>query len=898
MIKYLLLCLLAIIANGAVLGIDFGSEFIKAVLISPGKSFTIIENTTSKRKTENAIAFYNKERLYESDGVSKKSKSPKNTFTFLNKFLGALANDQKLVEISKQSYEDFKIEIEEREGTFAFEVDGVEVEGKDTMIVKVEELAGMVLKFIAKLVDFNHQIQIKDVVLTVPSEWNISQRSALKSAAQLAELEVLGIINENTAAALYYALERQDENKHTALFYNIGSYNIQVSLVEFQAIDAQKKKIETLKVLADYSISNAGGQSLDLLLANHFAREFDNQPSRKGKKSIFTNSKAMNKLLKASNKYKEILSANKETQVYLEGLIDGEDYTTSIQRSTFESLFEDRLQQLTEPINYVLEKSNKTKEDINIVELIGGGIRVPKIQQVLANYFGSVEVGTHLNGDESMAFGAAFHAANLSHSFKVRPVQLTDGFSFSSSIEIKGVNDDDYHKEFSLFGYKKKYGSTRSLEFTYDKNLVLDIYVEKDGQKSKLMSYHLNNITNATELNFSKPEISLTFKSTSNEFIKLESAEMKVEEIKLIEIKPNITATNTTSSQENAKSSNKTESKENESSEEGDLSEETEKQIDEPQQTEVPQKTEEPVIEEPKFKKQKIIHTFAINYTTTHHVVLGLNQQEIDDSKKIIKQFETAEENSRKLSEIKNKLESLIYTVREVKDAEYFQKASTETERTEILKTIEEHAEYLDSDEAWTADFEKFNTKYTQLNNLLKPIQVRLDEAKARPQAINETVTKLKDFHKKANALNSTMPWIPEEKKAKFLGHLTNTTDWLRSKVEEQEKTELHQDPVFLIEDLKKKVDKVSEEYTKLKAIPKPKKTQEEKDEEKKKKEEKKQQSKKGSESDSKKEESQEQSNQEDEKEQPQNQQQQEDNFQDQQENQTQGDEDQKIEDL
>ncbi|CAD8142674.1 unnamed protein product [Paramecium pentaurelia] len=890
MIKYLLLCLLAIITSGAVLGIDFGSEFIKAVLISPGKSFTIIENTTSKRKTENAIAFYNKERLYESDGASKKSKLPKNTFTFLNKFLGALANDEKLIEISKQFYEDFKIEIEEREGTFAFEVDGVLVEGKDTMIVKVEELAGMVLKFIAKLVDFNHQIQIKDVVLTVPSEWNISQRSALKSAAQLAELEVLGIINENTAAALYYALERQDENKHTALFYNIGSYNIQVSLVEFQAIEAQKKKVETLKVLADYSIPNAGGQSLDLLLANHFAKEFDNQPSRKGKKSIFTNSKAMNKLLKAANKYKEILSANKETQVYLEGLIDGEDYTTSIQRSTFETLFENRLQQLIDPINYVLEKSNKTKEDINIVELIGGGIRVPRIQQTLANYFGSVEVGTHLNGDESMAFGAAFHAANLSHSFKVRPVQLSDGFSFSSLIEINGVNDDDFHKEFSLFGYKKKYGSTRSLEFTYDKNLRLDIYVEKDGQKSKLMSYHLNNITNATELNFSKPEISLTFKSTSHEFIKLESAEMKVEEIKLIEIKPNITTTNTTQ----AKSTNKTENKDNESTEEGDLSEETEKQT-ETQQTEEPPKVEENIIEEPKYKKQKIIHTFPINYTITHHVVLGLNQQEIDDSKKIIKQFETAEENSRKLSEIKNKLESLIYTVREVKDAEYFQKASTETERTEILKTVEEHAEYLDSDEAWTADFEKFNTKFTQLNNLLKPIQVRLDEAKARPQAVNETIKKLNDFQKKASALNSTMPWVPEEKKAKFLGHLTNTTEWLKSKLDEQEQRELHQDPVFLIEELKKKVDKVSEEYTKLKAIPKPKKAQEEKDEEKKKKEEKKQQNKKESESDSdsNKEQQQEQTNQQEEK-----QQQQDDNFQDQEDNQNQGDGDPKIEDL
>lgn len=104
---------------------------------------------------------------------------------------------------------------------------------------------------------------------------------------------------------------------------------------------------------------------------------------------------------------------------------------------------------------------------------MGGGVRVPRIQQILGDYFGSVEVGTHLNGDESMALGAAFHAANMSHSFKVRPIHLSDGFSFDIGVEIKSADltpeDEGYfYKSILLFPYKKKYGSHRSINFNSD----------------------------------------------------------------------------------------------------------------------------------------------------------------------------------------------------------------------------------------------------------------------------------------------------------------------------------------------------------------------------------------------------------------------------------------------
>lgn len=122
--------LLAIHVGASVIGIDFGTEFLKVSLISPGKSFVIIENTTTKRKTENAIAFYNKERFYESEATNKRTRVPRNTFVFLNKFLGALANDEEIIRISKQNFEDYVFEIDQGRGTFAFKLENFVVDLK------------------------------------------------------------------------------------------------------------------------------------------------------------------------------------------------------------------------------------------------------------------------------------------------------------------------------------------------------------------------------------------------------------------------------------------------------------------------------------------------------------------------------------------------------------------------------------------------------------------------------------------------------------------------------------------------------------------------------------------------------------------------------------------------
>lgn len=138
----------------------------------------------------------------------------------------------------------------------------------------------------------------------------------------------------------------------------------------------------------------------------------------------------MLKLVKECNYLKEILSANKESQIGVEGFVDGIDFKSKIKRETFEQKSEHLFSKLTIPIEKVLKIANKQIEDIDQVEILGGGVRIPKIQQILSEYFKGKDLGAHLNGDEAMALGASFHGANLSHSFRVRNVFLNDGFSY------------------------------------------------------------------------------------------------------------------------------------------------------------------------------------------------------------------------------------------------------------------------------------------------------------------------------------------------------------------------------------------------------------------------------------------------------------------------------------
>lgn len=246
----------------------------------------------------------------------------------------------------------------------------------------------------------------------------------------------------------------------------------------------------------------------------------------------------MLKLQQQATKVKEQLSANKEIPVYIENLVDGLDYRGHFQRAQFEERAAGLFSQLTAPIDRVLGSANLTLADIDAIELLGGGVRVPKIQEILKQYMGSKEVGQHLNGDEAMALGASFLAANYSPSFRVRDIRLNDGFNFEVQLVLKSVNpsitpEDPlyYYKNVTLFNQKKRFGSLKSIVFKhFPVNLQIELYLVADNGP-ELFSVHrldqieaLKNDTHFLQNETAKPKYHLEFALSSVDIVKLTEA--------------------------------------------------------------------------------------------------------------------------------------------------------------------------------------------------------------------------------------------------------------------------------------------------------------------------------------------------------------------------------------
>jgi hypoxia up-regulated 1 len=188
--------------------------------------------------------------------------------------------------------------------------------------------------------------------------------------------------------------------------------------------------------------------------------------------------------LAESEKIKLVLSANKEATVFVEGIMDGIDFSATMTRRQFEKLAEETLSAVTSPLKRFLFDHDLRAEDLNAVELIGGGSRIPRLHALLGEALGNTSlIGAHINGDESMVLGAAFHGANSSKKFKVKGINLYDGFNFEMRIVLRnseeGIAEDDsryFFKNVTLFKRKSRYGLTKEVSFKCKENLIVEIY--------------------------------------------------------------------------------------------------------------------------------------------------------------------------------------------------------------------------------------------------------------------------------------------------------------------------------------------------------------------------------------------------------------------------------------
>ncbi len=397
---------------------------------------------------------------------------------------------------------------------------------------------------------------ITDCVLTVPSFYTQHERSALLDAAALADLNVLALIDENTAAGLHYGIDRIEEEPVNVLFYNMGASALQVSVMQFHSYEKKEKysksrKVGSFQVLGKAWDASLGGTAFDARIVDFMATEFNEQWNAKRNdgetKDVRKYPRPMAKLRIQANKVKHVLSANSDFPIFIDALYDDTNYQSHLSRSKFEEICHDLLERSVVPIENALKAANMTLDDIHGVELIGGGMRVPKVQEeIQASLGGKVELGMHINSDESMALGAAFHGANVSTAFKVRHVGMTDINPFPIAVSLEDLDsepaaegEEEWSKEATIFKANGKVGVKKTIAFTHDQEIACSLdYAEgesiPEGTSPSIEKYNVTGIVafakEMEEKGLSKPKISLQFELSSSGIVKLIKAEGAVEE--------------------------------------------------------------------------------------------------------------------------------------------------------------------------------------------------------------------------------------------------------------------------------------------------------------------------------------------------------------------------------
>ncbi|KAI8871937.1 heat shock protein 70 [Ramicandelaber brevisporus] len=405
--------------EGPVIGIDLGTTYSCVGYFKNGQ-VEIIANDQGHRITPSYVAFTDEERLIGDAAKNQAPANPVNTVFDAKRMIGRRFDDKDVQAdlkhfpfkvVSKNSRPVIKVDYKGEEKTFT-----------------PEEISAMVLIKMKEIAEAYIGQPVKNAVVTVPAYFNDAQRQATKDAGAIAGLNVVRIINEPTAAAIAYGLDKMKDvqGERHVLVYDLGGGTFDVSLLSIED--------GVFEVMATSGDTHLGGEDFDNRVIQHFVKQFKN----KYKLDATKDKKAMGKLKREAEKAKRTLSSQMSTRIEIESLYGGKDFSETLTRAKFEELNADLFKKTIGPVEQVLKDSKLSKDKVHDIVLVGGSTRIPKVQQLLESFFNGKKASKGINPDEAVAYGAAVQGGVLAGDEGGHNLLLLDVCPLTLGIETTG----------------------------------------------------------------------------------------------------------------------------------------------------------------------------------------------------------------------------------------------------------------------------------------------------------------------------------------------------------------------------------------------------------------------------------------------------------------------------